>query len=97
MRKRSVVLKGISLRTAALLANEDDSIAASATKKRWHNNREPKLPKPLGKLQNDSPNSQTNLYDPTELLEFIRLADPNVVDRVREGYSEHLKPVRQTV
>lgn len=87
--------KGISLLDAALLANEGDSDAAKETKKRWANNRDPKLPKPMGKADG---HSQMNLFDPVELLDkFVAIVEPNSLHKVRSGYKKHLQTVKKTV
>jgi hypothetical protein len=86
--------RGLALLDAALLANDDDRDAARETKKRWNNNRDPKLPTPMGVAQS---HCQRAIYDGDELLKFIAIVDPDSVQRVRDGYLELLQAVAETV
>ncbi|RLS51878.1 MAG: hypothetical protein DWH91_17920 [Planctomycetota bacterium] len=86
--------RGLALLDAALLANEDDRDAARETKRRWNNNRDPKLPTPMGVAQS---HRQRAIYNCDELLEFIAIVDPDSVQRVRNGYLELLQSVAKTV
>ena len=87
--------KGVSLLDAAMSLNEDDSEASSATKKRWVNCRDPKLPKPIGL---DSKHKQAHLFEINELLGFIGIVEGiEKVNECRKRLRPKLRFVRPSV
>jgi hypothetical protein len=60
--------KGVSLRDAALIMTEGDGELAKEVKRRWENQREPKLPNAIGI---DPRHKQRKLFKPSALSEWV--------------------------
>lgn len=82
------IMSGVSLIDVALLLSDGEKSAAKLTKKRWSNSRNPKLPESIGF---DPSHSQSKLYSPSAILQFVKiletLSDADV--------SRHLVTLRQ--
>lgn len=72
-------VRGISLREAAKVINEDHENDAPKFKKKWLNKKKPKLPPSIGKSLE---HSQTDLYEPSALLDFLeKIGDARPADK----------------
>jgi hypothetical protein len=88
----SKTIRGVSLRDAAIIFNENDETLATSSVKRWRNSRAPTLPPPVGL---DPLHSQTHLFDLVKLWEFLKILEASVAtdDRLWELKSK-LRNVR---
>lgn len=81
---------GISLYKAAIVAKKRDKHRASKAKKVWQNCRNPKLPDPIGKSYM---HSQTDLYSPKELAEFVATLEAMNASSLLDEFELALEPV----